>query len=272
MPHWSRQVVLPALRPFVDTVWWSASGHVACDAGSRHEHVLPTGAMHLAVRLRDAPPLRVADANGVLHAVGHAVIGGARAGHYLKQVDPAVCVGAQLRPGAAGALFGQSARRLSGRHAELGQLWGDAVSVLRERLSEETDPACCLDRFERFLAARLTRTTLPHPAVAAALSVLRGGGSVGAAVADGGRSHRRLLTLFEDAVGLTPKRYARVLRLQAVLADIQRDPRAGWCQRALAAGFSDQAHLSREFRALTGMTPERYRLARPVSANHVAVS
>lgn len=267
----SRRVSLPTLRPFVDTVWWSRSDHAGGVAGFRHEHVLPTGAMHLALRLGDAPLLRVADERGVLRRIGHAVLGGPRAGHYLKQVDAAVCVGAQLRPGAARALFGESARMFCDQHIELGQLWGDAVSALRERLGDEREPARCLERFEQWLAARLMRHALPHPAVMAALSVLRGGGRVDTAVAEGGCSHRRLLTLFEDAVGLTPKRYARVVRLQRVLTDVQRDPRGGWCQRALMAGFSDQAHLTREFRMLAGMTPERYRLARPVSAHHVAV-
>jgi AraC-like DNA-binding protein len=40
---------------------------------------------------------------------------------------------------------------------------------------------------------------------------------------------------------------------------------------AMEAGYSDQPHFNREFREFSGMTPEQYRLARPVAANHVRV-
>jgi AraC-like DNA-binding protein len=40
---------------------------------------------------------------------------------------------------------------------------------------------------------------------------------------------------------------------------------------AMEAGYSDQPHFNREFREFAGLTPEQYRLARPLSANHVPV-
>ena len=73
----------PVLRPFVQSVW--ASGH-ACREPSglpTREHVLPTGQMHLVIRLAD-DPLRLfantADTSG--HLLSAAVVGGARASFY----------------------------------------------------------------------------------------------------------------------------------------------------------------------------------------------
>jgi AraC-like DNA-binding protein len=67
------------------------------------------------------------------------------------------------------------------------------------------------------------------------------------------------------------KEFHRVRRLQhaASLATEHRNPH--WARLALGAGYSDQAHLVREFRDLVGVTPvelreERRRLAEAASS------
>jgi AraC-like DNA-binding protein len=90
---------------------------------------------------------------------------------------------------------------------------------------------------------------------------------VAAAGRASGRSHRSFVELFRRAVGLTPKRYCRVRRFQRALAL----PRGSLGALALAAGYSDQAHFTREFRALAGLTPGEYRRRAPERAHHVPV-
>lgn len=69
--------------------------------------------------------------------------------------------------------------------------------------------------------------------------------------------HRRCLSLF----GYGPRRLARVTRLGRVLPGI----RAGLplAQLAASCGYADQAHLSRDVRELTGVTPSRLLAALP---------
>lgn len=55
-------------------------------------------------------------------------------------------------------------------------------------------------------------------------------------------------------MGLTPKHYFRIRRFDEVT-------------RRLDLGYSDQAHLTREFRELAGITPGQYR-GRPDSPFH----
>src|SRR3546814_20802089 len=90
-----------ALRPFVDLLW-AADGREPSSPTTR-ELVLPTGALHLVVRLEDRP-LRVfrprADAAGF--TVGAAVIGGARpAPHLPDRSNPCTSPGPLPAPGAA---------------------------------------------------------------------------------------------------------------------------------------------------------------------------
>lgn len=117
-----------------------------------------------------------------------------------------------------------------------------------------------------------------HPAIAAALAAAPAWPSIAAAVRDSGLSHRRFGELFHRHVGLTPKGYARVLRLQRTLAALQRVPTAdrgegkpgdGLADIAAWAGYSDQSHLQRDFVECTGLTPRQYRSIAPAQRNHV---
>jgi AraC-like DNA-binding protein len=75
-----------------------------------------------------------------------------------------------------------------------------------------------------------------------------------------GWSVRQLENRFREQIGLGPKAAARVLRLQRA----RRLLAAGWSQAetAAACGFYDQAHLSGEFRTMTGCTPREFTAAR----------
>lgn len=75
-----------------------------------------------------------------------------------------------------------------------------------------------------------------------------------------GVSVRALQERFAAAVGLSPKEYGRMRRLQAALQLLD----AGGpelAEAALQAGFADQPHATRELQALVGLTPARLRRA-----------
>jgi len=87
--------------------------------------------------------------------------------------------------------------------------------------------------------------------------------------ADGGQSRiegiaaatalsvRSLQTRFLANVGLTPKEFAGVRRLQATLRAL--DGEAPLADLATDSGFADQAHATREIKRLTGLTLSRLR-------------
>ena len=153
----------------------------------------------------------------------------------------------------------------------LEEVWGRAASELQARLSELRGPEAVLAAFERALCERLPRVRGIHPAIAASLARLQHGSDVRALVLDSGYSHRRFISLFHAAVGLTPKVFLRVRRFQRALARATAQPELSWVALALEAGYTDQAHFHREFRAFTGLTPGSYRALAPGAANHVPI-
>jgi AraC-like DNA-binding protein len=276
------KVPAPQLRPFVSRLW---ATDVEGDAahGAPAERVLPTGKTHLALRLGSEPLRILDDPTGAGAAtLGWAVVGGVRASPYYKDVSrPVPSLGAVLEPGATSLLFDAPADALAGRHTPLDAIWGAEADRLREELAGI--PA--LDRrllaFERQLRGRLPDACGLHPGVAHALRRLgqaepgapdAQAGAVGRAAAESGLGHRRFGRLFRAAVGLSPKRWARLRRFQHALRRAAADSRASWADAALAAGYCDQPHLTREFREFTGLCPGDYRRLAGVSpdrANHV---
>jgi AraC-like DNA-binding protein len=238
---------------------------------AERELVLPTGTAHVSFRL-SGPPLRIFDhpADHVGHDLGHAVFGGPRAASYVRDISqPTRGVGAQLQPGALAVFTGVDAVELAGRHTPLVDLFGSAVDRVRERLLEAATPARALDVLEAWLAERLPRVRGVHPAVAHALERFATSEDVGLVVGECGYSHRRFIELFRQAVGLAPKQYCRVARLQRAVELSAADPEIGLAELAAASGFGDQPHLCRDFRQLAGLSPARYRRARPRRPNHV---
>jgi AraC-like DNA-binding protein len=287
----NRAPLLPPLRPWIEQVWVSARA----DAAPAHarEHSLPSGSMHLAIRL-DGPPLRLyADADDrVGRGYSAAVVAGVRASYCIKDTSlPAASVGAVLRPGAALALFGVSAAELEGRHVDLRELCGARAYDLYERLSACADPHRRRALFERFLHAQLRPVRGLDPQIAQAVSslqrsapTLQAAARLDAIVADedddddlriaalaraSGRSHRHFIAGFRDLAGLAPKRYARVLRFKRLLAALAATPRPQWAQLAVDTGYFDQSHLIREFRRFAGVSPREYLAAGAASAHHL---
>lgn len=258
------------LRPFIKQLWVSDSG--GQPAGTR-EHVLPTGQMHLVFRL-SGPPLKVfrdgADLAG--STIAGPVVGGARASFYVKDVGaPVLSAGVQLLPGAAQALFGVSAAELSGRHTPLSELWGAQADSVLQQLAEQPDPVQQLMRLESLLAARLPRVHGLHPGVAEVLGKFAHVARVEDMVRESRYSHRGFIALFRQATGLSPKRYARLMRFQHLMAALRAAPGDSLSELALDAGYSDQAHMNREFREFAGITPLQYRVLAPEAAHHVAL-
>ena len=97
---------------------------------------------------------------------------------------------------------------------------------------------------------------MDHAVRAAALGIWRQGGlgSIAALAESTNLSVRTLERRFLSVVGVGPKKFARVARLQHALQHYNRI--GSWTDTAFATGYSDQSHLIRECQAMLGESPE----------------
>ncbi|MDX1650482.1 MAG: helix-turn-helix domain-containing protein, partial [Myxococcota bacterium] len=176
---------------------------------------------------------------------------------------------AALRLTPAGAwrlLGGLPQAELTTRVLELEAVLGSRAGVraLRERMGDAPDLGAALDHLEDWVARRLHAAPVPDATGGAAWALLqRSGGAlrVDALAARTGVPPRRLHALFLREVGMPAKRVARILRFRRALSGIARAPAVDLARLARECGYYDQSHLYRDFRALAGMTPWRYRRA-----------
>ncbi|MDN5860744.1 MAG: helix-turn-helix domain-containing protein [Pseudonocardia sp.] len=176
-----------------------------------------------------------------------------------------------LTPLGTYTLLGMPTEALTNRTPALDELAVPALAALPERLAEDPDWPARFARIDAALLGLLERAPrLPDPEVRAAWRALRcSGGAAGIAelAAATGWSRRHLQTRFRAQVGLAPKTAARVVRFERaarllvpVLADggPAAATTATLADVAATCGYADHAHLTREFRALAGVTPSMY--------------
>jgi AraC-like DNA-binding protein len=145
--------------------------------------------------------------------------------------------------GTGADVLGVPADELTDRQVPLEDLW-PAAEV--RRLAEAPDPMAALE------AAALRRWQGPDRAMVALAAGAQAGHPVGAIADSLGLSPRHLQRRCNFAFGYGPKTLARVLRLQRAVALA----RAGspFAEVSATAGYADQAHLSREVKALAGVS------------------
>ena len=83
---------------------------------------------------------------------------------------------------------------------------------------------------------------------------------------------RTLQRLVREQLGLTPKWVIRRYRMQEAAAALAASDAPALADLAADLGFADQAHLTREFRAVLGETPRRYSLAAAAAAAAASVA
>ena len=226
---------IPALADHVLCVW----SQVIAAGETVHRHrVLPDGCADL-VWIGEAP----------------AVVAGPATRPVLVPLAPrTTVVGVRLRPGAA-VMLGPPASALSNHDTPLGDIWG--ADPLSGRIAEQGAIEARLAAAEAALARRLADAAPPDRGIVAATRWLARHpvGRIGDLAGFLDTSPRLLHRRFMAVVGYGPKTFQRVLRLQRVLALAARSQHESLAALAADAGYADQAHMSREVRALTGQSP-----------------
>lgn len=236
----------PDLYAFVACTWV----RVVKNADDVPEAILPDGCAD--IMLYDDQPPRVAGPDAVTR--------------YLRLPNGLVITGIRLRPGAGRAVLGSPADLLVNGSMQLSDLSSGATRLHYRLMLSDNLPAR-IALLEDWVRAALKRVTERDRAVVAACRALAADSRITvASVAERFDWNARMLhRQFLAACGYSPKHFQRIMRIQNVLRSARDGRDASLSELAIAAGFADQAHMTRDFRAITRFTPAEYfaRAARP---------
>ena len=252
------------LRPFVECLWTRDSVMVREPTGgglstpSVHR-VLPDGCIDVVLGFSGQ-----ADEPESAMAVGTMT----RALVLDAASSPECFVGVRFRPGKASAFLTVPANELTDLRVPIDELWLDAAEV-RERIAVSADAVERVRALERVLAARVSSDVVAvhHDVDEAIRRIVEAGGTLGITrLAPAlGVTRQHLARRFAQLVGVSPKTFARVVRLGRVIERARTVPAGdaiNWSALALELGYYDQSHLVDEFRELTGVSPAAWRINR----------
>lgn len=261
------------LASCVDTIWFASRGALP----HSRERSLPTGRADIVIPLLQDSVLRYdsVDAPQARHLRG-GVVSGAHDTFAVRGMGGAsVVVGVHFKAGGAAPFMGSALGDLRNRTVLLDELWGPLAHELRERLQAARQVAHKLQIVEAALQSRL-RAAAPVDAMVAwavrALAQDPSAARIEAVQRASNCSPQQFIRRFEAAVGLTPKRYARVLRFNALLPRLVRVGPIDWAEVAVDGGYFDQSHLIHEFKRLAGLTPAAYAPVLASQPTHVAIA
>jgi len=245
----------PRLRPFVRCLWRLNAASVACDLG--FDRIVPDGCPEIVINRADV--IRRLHDDGEGHAQAAVLlVGQIRRSITLAPSGRVDLLGIRFEPGGLHALLGIPMHELLDQDFCLGQ----AESRLRAELEQATSTGSGIEgAVERVLAHRFEARGRVHAGLvgAAIRSVAQGAPSAEAIARELRMNRRTLERLFRAEVGLSPKLFLRIQRLQGVLERLEGGtPTTSWADLAVMHGYADQSHLIRDFRQIAGTTPERF--------------
>jgi AraC-like DNA-binding protein len=226
------------------------------------ERVFPDGTLEIVLQL-NASYRPAGDDAAAPYPVLSA--GGMRTAPLTIENDgrPVRVLGLVLRPPGAFALLRTPLHELTDRDVDLHDVIGRAAADFGERCTQASTDAHCMTASLDWIRGRLVRAPEPRAPVASALAQLeagRGDLAIASLEALSGASRARFAAAFRDQVGVTPKRFARILRFRRAL-ELLDASEAPLGAIAAQAGYYDQPHMNAEFRVHAGLTPQGYRRA-----------
>jgi AraC-like DNA-binding protein len=253
------------LRPMVELLWF-ARGTI----GYRRERIAPTGSTVAIIVLGDAIIERADDGRGPeVRSDAGLLVGPHDRPIVNEPTGETHAIGIVCTPVGCEATLGIAPGRIRGRVEPLGTQWASAAP-LRDRLLGMDDPERMLDLVEAHLVSIVRPMTPRIERTARAVALLEADPTMPVArIASAlGVSHGYLDREFRRTVGMGPRALARLLRVRRLLEGLDVRGDIDWADRAAALGWADQAHLIRDFRRHTGVSPTRYVRAQLASLAH----
>ena len=167
-------------------------------------------------------------------------------------------VGARWHPGRAPALLGFPATELLNQSVALRDVWNARLSSSFEQVCEQPDLLARRSSLEDILLSLLPDAAPSDPIVNACIQWLgrHPHGRVGQLSRWVGISSRQLQRRFSESVGYGPKSFQSILRFQRLLHFADRaGGRRSLADLSADAGYSDQAHMTREVQRFSGSAP-----------------
>lgn len=157
-------------------------------------------------------------------------------------------------------LFNITPKELVDKIGDTKNILSREVELLHEEIHGLKDLSSCIALLETYLAKKLMtqKTKYKHIGIMGASDFLmkqKGTYSIKRLASDCNMTMQTFEVQFEEQVGVNPKYYSRILRLNSAISLKVHNSFRSWTDIAYACGYYDQMHLIKDFKNFTSLSP-----------------
>lgn len=170
-------------------------------------------------------------------------------------------ISVNFKPGGMYAVFGIPQDYFESNNINLGDIEPGKPDLLWEELMTQKDTAAKIRVLENYLIRHIRQNKQPiteMSQIAEYIKACKGNVSIQSLAGMTGMSVRTFTRRFRIQVGVTPKQYAEIMRLNSVCADMVNPVKNDLLSIALQHGYYDASHLINTFKNYLHVTPSEF--------------
>lgn len=244
----------PVLCDFIDC-YWHAVFPGSTDRVNEVK-ILPSGFVDLVLH-RSVPNFQLVLGGHPFHSTRFLLGGFWTAPYTARFSDRIEVFSIRIKPEAMASLFEVPASQFVNNPADITDVFSDELVAFCSRIKDAENLHACIVMADAFFLQKACRVKHKNGYVHRASSMIRKNGAISVEQLSDEVciSRRQLERQFKQSLGISPKMYIRISRMNRMLGLLRAETRTPLSQLSFAAGYFDQAHFIRDFRALTGEAP-----------------
>lgn len=221
------------------------------------QRVIPNGFVELIIHLTDWH-CDLFSCYGWSQSPNYTIIGLHTRPYEVHFSDHVRVFGIRFKPEGIFNIFGIPAAEFKERYEDVSQVLGRAIQTFSDQLREKSSIEERLALAELFLSNTAQKNHIHLNYINRAAELIRQ--SKGAMKIDELPdkvciSLRQLERGFKEKIGISPKHYLRISRVNEVYNQLRENQVLNFAELAYQTGYTDQAHFIKEFKNLTGAKP-----------------
>ncbi|MFO7446121.1 MAG: helix-turn-helix domain-containing protein [Ignavibacteriaceae bacterium] len=246
----------PALSPYIQ-FFWTGTFNVNSGTNLLSQKTIPNGYVELIIHLNEFH-CELLQGTGYAPSPKYLMVGLFTKPydvHFRKEVK---VFGIRFKPEGIYHIFGMPASEMREDFADAESITGKTFREYSSRLTEAKTVFEMISLSEKFISGNISRNRINLYYLNNAVEIIRkhkGMLSINELAGKVYIGARQLEREFKQKIGISPKRYMRIVRLNEVNRMINSGRRINLSEVSFTAGYSDQAHFIRDFKYFTGETP-----------------
>lgn len=243
-----------SLRPYVELYW--EGSFIANTAGHLSMQMIPNGYLDLIILLNNMN-CNLHNNNTLSQSPDYIIMGLFNQSYELRFKNRLKVFAIRFNPEGIYNVFGVPASALKEHYGDMSMVLGSEFRDFSNSLGEEKSVANIIKSTESHLLKTLKVHNIGTNYLNLAAELIRNSKDI--KIKDLPKSlfisQRQLEREFKDKIGISPKHYLKIIRINEVLRLLNNNPGIDLTSVAFRCGYFDQAHFINDFKRITGKTP-----------------